>query len=481
MRAPLRLLTSDQLEQVHAASLAILDRVGMDIDHEGARDLLRRAGARSAGDGLRVRFPPELVEEKLALVPRRTEYHGRTQEFDISIEQEGPIYARVSMGAIAYVDLSTRQYRPAKIADCVEFAILADALPHINCVADFHCSDVPAPLADLHSLKVLLEKQRHCIVHNAFTARNLEWMIEMMLVVQGGRRAIEQRPQLHVVVSPISPLFLQHEDTEQLLIACEYGLPTDLPIMPMPGATAPITLASVLALANAEFLGTMTLAECAKPGHVMPYFLDPVIGDLRTFNALYAAPESPLLIAAIQQLGLERYGLPPQGVGLDSDGYDYAQTAFQKAQNACMQVMAGGKLIVGAGSVASCMALDPVQLVIDDAIMTNAQRWSRGISVSESRLAVDVIERVGPRGNFLADEHTIEFLRSGELIEGDLFERTSRELWSMRGAMTLEEKAREKAMAILSSHRVPALADDVSHELEGIIQRATASLNAGVQ
>ncbi len=220
----------------------------------------------------------------------------------------------------------------------------------------------------------------------------------------------------------------------------------------------------------------MTLAQCYKPGHVMPYFTDPVVADMRTATPLFAAPEVGLMVAAIAQLGADLYGLAPQGIGLDSDGYIPEQTLFQKAQNTIFQCMAGGKLIIGAGSVGSCMALSPAQLVIDDEIMQIARRWTKGITVDEGSLAVDVIRKVGPRGHFITEDHTLARLRSGELISTRIFDRDRLEAWQAKGAKTLEQKARERAAVLLAGYGAPPLPEEVSRELERIVASADQEL-----
>jgi trimethylamine--corrinoid protein Co-methyltransferase len=474
--APLRLLSSDGLQRIHEASLRILERTGMLVDHERARELLEGAGAQVDHESKMVRFPPQLVEEKLALVPRQLTYHGRTPEYDRTLTPEGEIYSRVPGGATNYIDLETLRNRRAVLEDWRQFATLTDALPSIDSIATLHVGDVPAETADIHSLRVLLESQRKCIVHNAFSLRNQRFMLELMLAVRGSREALEERPLVHFMLSPISPLFLNEDDTSQLLLACEYGIPTDIPIMPIAGVTGPITLAGLIAQGNAEYLGTMTLAQVARPGHRMPYFMDPVMGDMRTGSALFGAPEVGLLVAAISQLGSELYGFPAEAIGLDSDGFEVGQSLFQKAQNMALQVMAGGKLIIGAGQVEGTMALSPVQLVIDDELMAIARRWAQGISVDDESLALDLLDEVGPRGDFLAEEHTIEHLRAGAVLETHFFERVPREMWEARGAPTIEQKAQAKAQEILASHEVPPLPDEVLRELGAVVARADREL-----
>lgn len=413
---PLRLLSTGDLDRIHEASLQILERTGMLVDHPRALEMLAGAGARVDAATRRVRFPAHLVERSLATVPREFTYHGREEAFDRTISVESDLVARVPGGATNYIDLDGGANRRATIADWREFGHLVDALPNIDLVTTLHCGDVPASTADLHSLRALLESQRTCIVHNAFTAANQLRLFEMLVAVAGSREALAARPFMHQQASVISPLFLNEDDTEQILVACEWGIPLDLPLMSIAGISSPITVAGTLAQANAEYLGTVVLAQVARPGHPMAYFVDPVVGDMRTGAAVFAAPETALLVAAISQLGTERYGLPTQAIGLDSDGFSMGQTMFQKAQMLAFQILAGGRHVVGAGSVESCMALSPLQLVIDDELMAIARRWRHGIEVSDATLALGAIDRVGPRGSFLDDDHTLDNLRTGELM-----------------------------------------------------------------
>ena len=472
----LRLLSTEELRSIHEGSLGVLERTGMEIDHPGALELLDGAGATVDARTKRVRFPPELVEASLAQVPRALTYHGRAPEFDVTVSTESDLCSRVPGGATNYIDLETGENRRARIADWREFAHLVDALPNVHVVAPLHCGDVPAGTADIHSVRALLEAQRKCIVHNAFTAENQRRIIDLLVAVAGSREAFAERPFMHQQASVISPLFLNEDDTEQILVACEHGIPLDLPLMSIAGISSPITLAGTLAQTNAEYLGTVVLAQVARPGHPTSYFVDPVVGDMRTGAAIFAAPETALLVGAISQLGTELYGLPTQAIGLDSDGFSAAQTMAQKAQMLAFQVLAGGKHVVGAGSVESCMALSPLQLVIDDELLTIARRWARGIAVDETTLALDVIDRVGPRGDFLADEHTVVNLRTGELIPLPLAERESRQSWEAGGSRTMESKARDRARALLATHEVPPLPDDVLRELADITARADAAV-----
>ena len=114
---------------------------------------------------------------------------------------------------------------------------------------------------------------------------------------------------------------------------------------------------------------------------------------------------------------------------------------------------------------------------LHDELIEIARRWLRGIVVDEETLAVDVVARVGPRGDYLSDEHTVKALHAGELLDLKLAEREGRrQVWEAGGKRTLESKAVKKAVSILDTHEVPPLPDDVLKELEVIMKKADEDL-----
>jgi trimethylamine--corrinoid protein Co-methyltransferase len=133
-------------------------------------------------------------------------------------------------------------------------------------------------------------------------------------------------------------------------------------------------------------------------------------------------------------------------------------------------------LLCHAGSIDTALAASPVHLVIDDEIMAVLHRMQRRIEVNEETLGLDAIARIGPRGNFLVDPHTLKYLRSKEHFRPTIFDRNSSQAWYAKGAKELEQKAREKALDILSKHEVEPLPEQVLKELAIIARKADNEL-----
>jgi trimethylamine--corrinoid protein Co-methyltransferase len=113
-------------------------------------------------------------------------------------------------------------------------------------------------------------------------------------------------------------------------------------------------------------------------------------------------------------------------------------------------------------------------MVCDNEIAASVRRAMRGFSVDEDSLAVPVIDKVmGGSRNFLAEQHSIKYLRAGEIMFAQLGERRTFAEWDRSGRRSLAENAQAKAERILAEHEVPPLEDSQENELEKIMQAAT--------
>ncbi len=471
----LNILSDEEITKLHESSLWILENVGMRIDHDGAIDKLDDAGAKVDHNNKRVKFPPDLVEKCVKIVPETLIYAGRNPENDIVLKVGGDLYCRGNSGGTAYVDLETGQYRQAKIDDVKQFAILMDALPNINGIGPLHAVDVPTATSDIHGFRVLLENQRKHINNNPFTVKNLQYQLEMVLAVTGSKEEVKKRPLFHNIVAVVSPLYISKEDVDMLILAGEYGIPTGFCDMINTGATGPATLAGTLALGNAEILGACCLNEVLFPGRATSFFLEPMFTDMSTGSGLLGSPENTLMYAALSQLCCTLYKIPVETAAMAADGTITEEIMFQKGWSGLMAAYNGASFIFGCGSVDTFMAQSPVQLVIDDEIMGMIRRVWRGFDVNDDSLGLEAINRVGPQGVFLTDEHTLRHMR-GEHFRPNLFNRDPRTVWLSKGAKNIEQRAREKALRILNEHKVPLLDSAVIQELDLIQKKADEEL-----
>ncbi len=139
-----------------------------------------------------------------------------------------------------------------------------------------------------------------------------------------------------------------------------------------------------------------------------------------------------------------------------------------------MPALAGANLIYGLGMIESGMTFDFGQLVMDDEFAGMIKQCVRGIRVDDEALAVDVIDDIGPFGDFLSHDHTMAHMR--EQSQPAVIDRRVREDWTTNGSLTIQDRALAKARKILETHQPDPLPDGVAEELAGIIRGAEREL-----
>lgn len=115
------------------------------------------------------------------------------------------------------------------------------------------------------------------------------------------------------------------------------------------------------------------------------------------------------------------------------------------------------------------MTMSYEQLLIDQEIVRMIRRIMQGITVNKDTIALDVIQKVGPAGNYLAERHTLKYMRQ-ELSTTNLINRRMRDHWEASGAKDIAQTAREKAIEILENYKPTPLPKDVAGKIRSIVE-----------
>jgi trimethylamine--corrinoid protein Co-methyltransferase len=191
----------------------------------------------------------------------------------------------------------------------------------------------------------------------------------------------------------------------------------------------------------------------------------------RTGLSVWGNPEIGLISAATVEIG-HHYGLPVDVYGLSTNAHSPdIQSGYERALNVLVPVLAGADEISGVGEMEGGVTGSLEQMVIDDEILSSVGRIERGFEVNEEALALEVVAEVmgGPR-NFLAEMHTVRYLRRGEVLQPRLAERDNWAEWEAAGRRGLLERAEEKALELLADHEVPPLNEEQQAELKEVIR-----------
>jgi trimethylamine--corrinoid protein Co-methyltransferase len=187
--------------------------------------------------------------------------------------------------------------------------------------------------------------------------------------------------------------------------------------------------------------------------------------DMTTGNYVQASPEMSLMLCAYADV-VRSYGLPTWGTAGVTDAKDLDQQAgIEGVFSLLTQALAGINLIHDIGYMDMGMANSAEMLVMGDEIVGMVRRFLQGVEVNADTLAREVIEKVGPGGNFLQEDHTVNHFRAEHWVPS-LLDRQAREAWESTGAKTMGERIREKIRHILQTYKAPALSDAVLKDLE---------------
>jgi trimethylamine--corrinoid protein Co-methyltransferase len=248
------------------------------------------------------------------------------------------------------------------------------------------------------------------------------------------------------------------------MICAEYGQPLAMSPEAIAGATAPVTLAGLLAQQNASILAHITLAQIFRPGTPILYGTVSTVSNMRYGTVALGSPETGLITAASAQLA-RYYNLPIRSVGGTTEAKRAdIQAGFERLGTLLPAVLAGVNLITCAGTLDGTMVEDHALLILDDELVAAALRIARGIEVNDQTLALDMIKRVGFSGNYLEEDHTAKHFRN-ELFIPRLYSREPYDTWEKNGERSALDNARDRAREILVKHQPRELEPELVREL----------------
>jgi trimethylamine--corrinoid protein Co-methyltransferase len=336
--------------------------------------------------------------------------------------------------------------------------------------------DVTEAISDVHHFEAMVSNTSKPIVFTVWHLQNLRDIVEMASVVAGGPEALNQSPFVALYAEPISPLRLPADSTAKLLYMAGKGLPVVWTPGQTGGATSPVTIAGALAQGNAEALAGVVLAQLKREGAPVVYGQSRLHFDMASALCSYGAPEFMLSIAGSHELA-RYYKLPVWSYGACSDSKTFdQQAAFVGGLWTFVGALSGGNLMHDVGYLEAGLTTSLEYIVASDEFIGLVKRIMRGIEVSDETLALDVIDEVGPGGEFLSHAHTYDHFKEDWFPS--LFDRGSYESWVKEGKKPLGERANERVREILDTHDPLPLPEGAKDRLTSILAGAEARVAA---
>jgi len=463
-----RVLEDDQLYQIHLSVLEVLERTGIEVQHEEARTLLAKAGCRLEGN--RAYYPGRLVERCIESAPSRIIISNRNKQPAMYLESTRIHFGMGSDTVYAY-DPHSGQLKKSEASDVANAARVAEACEHIDYLMSLGIvHDVPQSVNDLVQFQQMVENSVKPICFTAHSRRNLRAIIDMASAVAGGLEALQADPFIIHYSEPNSPLMLTEPAMDKVLLCSELNIPLLFTPGSMTGGTAPATRAGALVISVAESLAGMVVHQLKNPGAPIICGGNSMVMDLMTTICSYGAPEFHLVIAGYSEL-FHYYKLPVWGFAGCSDSHQLdEQAAIEATFSIMMNAMAGTNLIHDVGYLSSGLTGSCEMIAMSDEIIGMVKRMLRGIPVDRDALATEVIDKVGPGGHFLMEEHTIEHMRS-EFWRPRLLNRDPLEIWQSKGSKPLRERLNERVKEILTGEGCEPLAQEIRKRLADIIAK----------
>lgn len=458
-----RKLSDNQVERLHHASLEILGRTGVRLFEPEALELLKKKGVQ-VEDGNLVHISPGLVEWALSIAPKRTVLCDRHGNRVMPLERNNVFYGPGS-DCPNVIDVRTGERRPGRIQDVVEASIICDALPNIDFLMSFCiASDLEQTTSDRHQMRAMLMNSTKPILFVTLEFEGCVDVIKMAEAVAGGEEQLRRNPICACYINVTHPLRHNQEALQKLLFLSGKGIPTTYTPVVLRGATGPVTAAGAIALANAGELAGLVLAQLKREG--TPIILTGGVNDMmdmRTTVDAYADPTNRVMLVELAH----RYDLPIFGLtGCSDSKLPDEQAAAEAAFSIMLETLAGAQMAHDVGYLEGGMCNSIEQIVICDELINYTKQFMKGLEINDETLALDLIHEVGPDGNFLSSKHTRKNFKFDWYPE--LFDRRNYADWKARGGKTLRQRAQEKALEILETHKPEPLPDNVQKQLDEI-------------
>ena len=473
-----QILSEGDLNRIHWGTLHILEKVGVQVDSVACRKLLKDNGCEVDEKTRIAKIPSHLVEEALAKKKASITLAGRNPKFDAKLDMNHSYMTANGNGAVT-VDFESGKRRPSMKKDVANSSRIIDTLENVHIhwpmvsSTDQHPSTV-----HLHDFDASLNNtEKHIMYETGVTVSDARTLTEMGYAAAGGEKEYRRRPLSSCLQCTYAPL--QHDAgvMDASLEFAKAGVPLVFFGMPQPGATGPATLVGSLVVGNAEVLSALTMIQLSTPGAAVIYGMGNAPLDMRTTIRAGGSPEHAISSAIATELA-HHYEMP-SCVGVSATAKEPGDQAVMEYYTGCVgPLLAGADLMCGVGLLEDSSCLFYEEIVIDDEIVGAIARLIRGDWADDETMALDVIEKVGPGKNFLAQRHTLTHIRT-EFFMPNLVDRRSFDAWSQTGSKSMRDRAREKVKDILANHKVPPLDANAQKKLDAIIEKAKKPMWGG--
>ena len=462
------MLAEDQIEQIYFAALDVVENTGATFLHQEARDIFGGSEALVTRNNV-VRVPAFLVEKALRNHPSKITFQGWNKKKWVNLEKD-----EVAFGADVGPALSSENARNEEGLSqeaVYRTAKLVDALPHIDFLISTSRIDkqVPGYISDHQRFLTLLQGCSKPLLFADFGRHTLKDLWRMAVRIRGEEKEFRLHPLFAVYMESCSTLHFDWSFSEKLLFCAEKGIPFVYHPVLKAGVNAPVSLAGMLVQTLAQTMLISVLSYLKKPGSPLIMGGELSVACREESVPSLGAPEHVLAASAKADLA-KWVGLPVLSTGGCSDSKILdGQAAVEICTSLFYQFLAGTNLIQGLGRRNARPNLPLESITMCDEIIGMIMKLGGGISTRDEYMALEVIDRVGPGGEFLTQDHTLEHWR--EWFRPRFIDRLPYPIWEKRGRISMYDKLKQETAQIIEQHDPAPLDPGLLSDLQGMISQ----------
>jgi len=471
---PIEVLTAEQLERIHDASMHILETHGLEFLNDAALDLLAQAGAAVDRETRRVRFDRQLIDAYVARAPATFTLHARKPARSVTIGGNHINFCAVS-SAPNCSDLD-RGRRPGTYADYCDLLRIVQSLNVIHLASGYPVEpiDIPPPIRHLDAYHAAITLTDRVWSPSAIGGTRVEDGLAMNCIARGiTPDELREKPGLCTVVNTNSPLRVDGPMVDGLMAMARAGQAIIVTPFTLAGAMAPTTLAGALALQNAEALGVIAFAQMVRAGTPVLYGAYTSNVDMKSGAPAFGTPEYTRTALASGQLA-RRYRLPYRSSNACAANAVDAQAAYESEMSIWGAVMGGANLVKhGAGWMEGGLVASFEKLIVDAEILQMMAEFLQPVAVNDDTLALDAIAEVAPGGHYFGAQHTLARYDTA-FYAPMVSDWRNYETWREAGALDAARRANVIWKRLLAEYQPLPLNPAIREELDAYVIRRKA-------
>ncbi len=468
---PTPLISEDELESIHLASLRVMKEIGLDVLHEEARALMKAAGADVTPGSERVRFDADMVLEIIKTAPSEFTLHARNPAHNVIFGGNNVIFSQMA-SAPNCTDMD-RGRRGGNREDFQNFIKLAQVHNIINTTGGYPVEPIDVHpsirhLECLRDISLLTDKGSCC--YSLGSQRNTD-AIEIARLARGvSDEQLLDEPSIYSIINTNSPLKLDVPMMEGIIQMSSRGQIIIVTPFTLSGAMAPVTIAGALVQQNAEALAGIAFTQMVRKGAPVGYggFTSNV--DMKSGAPAFGTPEYMKAQHVGGQLA-RHYGLPYRTSNTCAANTVDAQAAYESVFSLWGAIMGGGNFMLhGAGWMEGGLSCSYEKMILDIDLLQMVAEFLTPLDLSEDALGFNAIQDVGPGGHFFGAPHTQARFKNA-FYAPILSDWRNYETWAEAGSPTAYQKANRVWKERLAAYEKPAMDPAAEEALNDFVDR----------